>query len=106
MIRAGVLPPEVRQTDTCPACGGNGEVLVERLFGRNAPEPYLMRQCGACGGEGVVDADAVGHCALPGCEEIFWADAGCTHMPDSPLCTDHRPANCRDCIDEHGGLDR
>lgn len=102
MIRTGAFATavELLPAEDCPICRGNGEVVVERLFGRNAPEPYLTRPCAACHGTGVVPGEWVEHCAQPGCDEKFWTGEGCTHMPDTPLCSDHRPAKCRDCIDE------
>lgn len=97
---------EVLPIEDCPACCGNGEIFIERLYGINAPEPIRARPCAPCHGTGMVPAEWVEHCAQDGCDEVFWAGAGCAHMPDSPLCPDHKPANCRDCVDDHGGLDR
>lgn len=82
----------------CPDCCGNGEVFVQRLFGRTAPEPYLTRPCSACGGSGQVDAEAVVFC--DGCKGVFWADDVCTHH-GVPLCDGCQPYRvCRDCVDE------
>lgn len=90
----------------CPTCCGNGEIFVARLTGRNAPVPYATRACGACGGTGLVSAEWVQECAQPSCGLPFWAGTGCEHGPDSPLCPDHAPVSCRECVDERGGLDR
>lgn len=102
MIRAGAYATvaELLPVEDCPNCQGNGEVVVERLFGRTAPEPFLTGPCAPCHGTGVVPGEWVEHCATPGCDAKFWADDGCTHMPDTPLCTDCKPARCRDCVDE------
>lgn len=92
-------------TDVCPSCAGAG-VRGRRVFGHNAPEPFVWDTCAACSGIGVVSADGVVHCAQPGCGAPVWADRACTHGADSPLCGDHANPRCRECIDDAGGLDR
>jgi hypothetical protein len=84
----------------CPDCCGNGVIFVERLFGRNAPEPYRTKTCGACGGTGEVSAEWVSECAQPGCGMGFWRGAGCEHDQESPLCPDHKNPSCPECLDE------
>lgn len=87
-----------RPQEICPRCKGNGEIAVQRLFGRSAPEPYLVETCSSCSGTGSVDAEAVVFC--DGCKDPFWADEVCRHQ-GVPLCVDCRPAGvCRDCVDE------
>lgn len=82
----------------CPTCCGNGEIFVQRLFGRAASEPYLTKPCGSCGGTGQVEADAVAFCDI--CKDPFWADDVCTHQ-GVPLCEGCKPpGGCRDCGDE------
>lgn len=101
MIRLHDEPETVaveRLMAECPTCCGNGELFVERLFGRTAPEPYVTKACGSCGGTGQVDAEAVEYCAV--CKGVFWVHEICTHQGE-PLCTDCRPYGvCRDCVDD------
>lgn len=99
MILAGVLPERPPSgIEICPGCNGSGEVLVERLFGRNAPAPYVSRDCGACGGEGSVPAEWVDHCEQPDCGRPFWRGEGCDHH-GATVCPDCKLPNCHDCAD-------
>jgi DnaJ-class molecular chaperone len=82
----------------CPGCCGNGVLFVERLFGRNAPEPYRTKTCGACGGTGEVSADAVKYCVE--CQAPAWVAELCTHQLGD-LCPDHR-APCVECTGVRG----
>jgi DnaJ-class molecular chaperone len=99
VIRAGVLPDQrVEVRAECPTCQGRGEVLVQRLFGRNAPEPYLMDTCGACGGTGSVPVEQVESC--DDCGRSFWRGEGCDHH-GATVCRDCALPNCHDCVDVH-----
>jgi DnaJ-class molecular chaperone len=102
MIRAGVLEaPTVTELATCPDCGGNGEI-GHRVFGHDAPEPFVWSTCAGCRGEGMVPAALVIACEQ--CDTTAWADRVCTHQIGN-LCADHTP-RCLDCIDDRGGVDR
>jgi hypothetical protein len=100
-----VLDRPAATTDVCPDCAGSG-VRAHRVFGHNAPEPFVWDTCAACSGTGVVSADGVVHCTRPGCDAVCWADQVCTHTGEDAVCPDCAPHRCRECIDEHGGLDR
>lgn len=89
MIRAGTV-------EICPACQGNGEVLVATLFGPTAPGPYVMRDCSGCRGTGEVPAELVERCE--DCTRVFWAGEGCDHH-GATVCPDCALPNCHDCAD-------
>lgn len=108
MIRAGVLdaPAQTPATDVCPSCDGAGRIVLERIYGPTAAEPYVYGPCYACSGSGEVRAELVVRCTQSGCGAPIWADRACTHGAESPLCGDHANPRCPDCIDDRGGLDR
>jgi len=85
-------------TDVCPSCDGDGRIRHSLPRG---PVPFAWTDCPACGGSGEVPADAVVHCAQPGCGAPCWVDRACTHGADSPLCSDHAPA-CVECTGVRG----